>query len=245
MDERLDTVERGLEAVARLTAATAKGQGKERTQRLVVVLATGVFRGRVTALVDEWNKGAEAARAGAGASAGAGPSGGGDGRPPPLKFQLWTAVASQLAAQGLEDPVRTTLDATPPSAIEATYIKPAQDSDRPLVFTVLFRNNLEGLNARAALASNAVGKVVGKSQDGTWPPCGLKAGRFTPGSLHRAVLEDCLGHSPEEVNAYFKGKGGKGGKGTPPGLGPLGGSKRGAAQRLSVAAPREAQRAKR
>ena len=162
MDERLDTVERGLEAVARLTAATAKGQGKERTQRLVVVLATGVFRDRVTALVDEWNKGAEAARAGAGASAGAGSSGGGDGRPPPLKFQLWTAVASQLAAQGLEDPVRTTLDATPPSAIEATYIKPAQDSDRPLVFTVLFRNNLEGLNARAALASQRGGESGGE-----------------------------------------------------------------------------------
>ena len=48
MDGRLDTVERGLEAVARLTAATAKAQGKERTQRLVVVLATGVFRERVT-----------------------------------------------------------------------------------------------------------------------------------------------------------------------------------------------------
>ena len=52
MDARLDAVERGLEAVSRLSSATAKGQGKERSQRLVLVLATGSFRERVVALVD-------------------------------------------------------------------------------------------------------------------------------------------------------------------------------------------------
>ena len=66
-------------------------------------------------LVDKWNAGAEAAREGAEASA----WGRVKWRPPLLKFQLWSAVASQLSAQGLEDPVHTTLDATPQSAIEA------------------------------------------------------------------------------------------------------------------------------
>ena len=53
MDARLDAVERGLKAVSRLSSATAKGQGKERSQRLVLVLATGSFRERVVALVDK------------------------------------------------------------------------------------------------------------------------------------------------------------------------------------------------
>ena len=76
MDARLDAVETGLEAVSRLSSATAKGQGKERSQRLVLVLATGSFRERVVALVDK---------------------------------------------------------------------KPAEDADRPLTFTLLFKSNLEGL----------------------------------------------------------------------------------------------------
>ena len=126
MDERLDTVERGLEAVARLTAATAKGQGKERTQRLVVVLATGVFRDRVTALVDEWNKGAEAARAGAGA----GSSGGGDGRPPPCGQQLlanwqpreWRTRCAPLSMQRRRVPSRPRTSSRPRTAIALWFL---------------------------------------------------------------------------------------------------------------------------
>ena len=116
----------------------------------------------------------------------------------------------------------------------------------PLTFTLFFRNNLEGLDTRAALSSRAAQAAVAKTAGGMWPPLGFKAGRYTPGSLDRAVLEDCLGHPQEEVTVFFKGKG-RGGRGSLPGLGAQGGggSKRGAQARLSVAGNREPKQGKR
>eukprot|EP00439_Symbiodinium_sp_Y106_P001096 s8609_g1.t1 len=227
MDARLDAVETGLEAVSRLSSATAKGQGKERSQRLVLVLAAGSFIERVVALVDKWNTGAEAARAGAGSGASA--SGRGD-RPEPLKCQLWAAVAEQLVEQGVWEPVRSTLLATPASAIEASFIKPAQDADRPLTFTLggaqhKSRAFVQGSSdcgdkvCRRGLATLGAQKWKVHTLD---PPPGCVGGVF-------------LGHTAEEVTTFFKGKG-KGGRGPPPGLGA---QKRGAQQRLSVAAQRE------
>ena len=56
----------------------------------------------------------------------------------------------------------------------------------PLTFTLFFRNNLEGLDTRAALSSRAAQAGVAKTAEGMWPPLGFKTGRYTPGSLDRA-----------------------------------------------------------
>ena len=229
MDARLDAVERGLEAVSRLSSATAKGQGKERSQRLVLVLATGSFRERVVALVDKWNTGVEAARAGAGSGASA--SGGGD-RPEPLKCQLWAAVAEQLVERGVGEPL-SGAHFWPP--LPAPSRRPSSS-----------RHRMQTDRSRSHSSSRATWRgshklAVAKSAEGVWPPCGLKSGRYTPGTLHRAVLEECLGHTAEEVTTFFKGKG-KGGRGPPPGLGAR---KRGAQQRLSVTAQHEPKLGKR
>ena len=137
---------------------------------MVLLLATGSFRERVTALVDKWNTGAEAARTGEGSGSAA--SGSAE-KPLPLKCQLWAAVAAQLVEQGVDEPVKSTLLATPHTAIEASYIKPSQDSDRPLTFALLIRDNLEGLNTRAALSSRAAQTAVAKTAEGVWPPLDL------------------------------------------------------------------------
>ena len=86
------------------------------------------------------------------------------------------------------------------------------DPNKPLIFTLLYRPNIEGLAARGALDSLAVKEAVSKKL-GSWPPLGIKPGRFLPGALHREVLTGQLGFTEESVREWNKGKGqGKGGK---------------------------------
>lgn len=256
---RVDALEKGLVGVARLTAATAKGQGKERSGRLVLCFASGEFRERVLDLLREWDRGAAAARSTRGGSAeGAGggaaalgsadSAGTGTGaRPPapePLKMQLHRAVVDQLIAQGVTDPVKSTLQATPTSALEACNCRMPDeiDASKPFIFTLLYRPNLEGLAARGALDSLAVKEAVSKKM-GAWPPLGIKPGRFLPGVLHREVLTGQLGYTEDTVREWFKGKGqGKGGKPGSGGAVEQLGSKRGAEKRLSLDAAREPKR---
>ena len=178
--------------------------------RLVLAFCAGPFKERVLELLRNWEVGAAAAGqaavgegggAGAGAMAGVEAGSGSAGmevavdRPPPLKFQLWGAMVAQLVVQGVVDPVKTTLLSTPISAVEAVqYRIPSEPSDLPFMFTMLFKPNLEGLAARAALDSASVRNAIAKG-NGTWPELGIKAGRFRPGQLHSEVLQG-LGHSP-------------------------------------------------
>ena len=137
------------------------------------------------------------------------------------------------------DPVETTLLSTPISAVEAVqYRIPSEPSDLPFIFTMLFKPNLEGLAARAALDSASVCNAIAK-RNGTWPELGIKAGRFRPGQLHSEVLQG-LGHSQDEISDFFKGKGKGRGKGAGVETAP---TKRGASQRLSVTASRDTKRA--
>ena len=134
--------------------------------------------------------------------------------PEPLKVQLHRAVVEQLVQQGLCDPVKTTLQTTPTSALEACNCRMPEEVDpnKPLIFTLLYRPNIEGLAARGALDSLAVKEAVSKKL-GSWPPLGIKPGRFLPGALHREVLTGQLGFTEESVREWNKGKGqGKGGK---------------------------------
>ena len=116
-------------------------------------------------------------------------------------------------SRGVWEPVRSTLLATPASAIEASFIKPAQDADRPLTFTlggaqhksrafVQGSSDCGGKVCRRGLATLGAQKWKVHTLD---PPPGCVGGVF-------------LGHTAEEVTTFFKGKG-KGGRGPPPGLG--------------------------
>ena len=212
---RLTKVEKQLQGVAQLAAMSAKGQGKERAGRLVLVFCASGFKERVLELLRNWEVGAAAARhaaeggktgvvAGAASGGEAGSSSAGREvaaeRPPPLKFQLWGAMVAQLVAQGVEEPVKTTLLSTPVSAVEAVqYRIPEEPNDSPFIFTMLFKPNLEGLAARAALDSVTVRNAIAK-RNGSWPDLGIKAGRFRPGQLHSEVLQG-LGHSQEDICA--------------------------------------------
>ena len=57
LPSRVDALERGLQGVA------ARGQGKERSGRLVLCFASGSFREHVLDLLRTWEQGAAAARA--------------------------------------------------------------------------------------------------------------------------------------------------------------------------------------
>ena len=245
MEARLAAVEDHLGSVSKLAAATAKGQGKERTGRLVVVFSTGGFKERVLEILRQWDAGAaafknaEGGEGGEGGRGSAASSGAGEGRPPPLKYQLYQAMVEQLATQGLGEPVLTTLRATPGSAIESTTAKlPESIGDGAFIFTLLFQPNLEGLAARAALQSTTAKQAVQK-KGSIWPECGIKPARFAPGKYHREVLQ-FQGYSEEDQVGYFKGKkggkgGGRDGRNAAPG-------KRAASHRLSVSAPGDAKR---
>ena len=97
VEARLAAVEDHLGSVSKLAAATAKGQGKERTGRLVVVFSTGGFKERVLEILRQWDAGdaafknAEGGEGGEGGRGSAASSGAGEGRPPPLK---WVRVKS-------------------------------------------------------------------------------------------------------------------------------------------------------
>ena len=190
VEARLAAVEDHLGSVSKLAAATARGQGKERTGRLVVVFSTGGFKERVLEILRQWAgaaafKNAEGGEGGEGGRGSAASSGAGEGRPPPLKYQLYQAMVEQLATQGLGEPVLTTLRATPGSAIESTTAKlPENIGDGAFIFTLLFQPNLEGLAARAALQSTAARQAVQK-KGSIWPECGISL----PGSPPESFTE--------------------------------------------------------
>ena len=79
-----------LSDVAKLSAATAKGWGKDKATRQVAVYASGVFRTKLSALWESWKAGAAAARSG-------GAEGSGGTKPTPWKQQVLVALVEQLA----------------------------------------------------------------------------------------------------------------------------------------------------
>ena len=228
LDTRLKYVEGALHSTQILASLTAKGVGRDRNQRQVVLFLTGTFREKVADSWRVWREGAAASREAGDA---------GRDRPKAWKCQLFDMVVGQLGVQGVSEGLRQQLHALPISAVEACFHKePPVESDKPWVCSLLFRQSAEGLQGRSLLVRGAVRK--GSSG---YPELGIRPSAFYPGPAHREVLED-LGHDESDIRAYFRGgKGkGKGGKGvgaeSSDGLG--GGGKRRADRRLSVVAER-------
>ena len=62
LPQRVTDLEGQLANVAKLSAATAKGWGKDRASRQIVLFATGSFRTKLCTLWDSWKAGAAEAR---------------------------------------------------------------------------------------------------------------------------------------------------------------------------------------
>ena len=171
VEERLQQLETQVDGVARLASATAKGTGKDRAGRVVVCFGTGAFKESILDCLRQWETGAEAARlakAEGGAASGAAGTGNEGGKPPPLKMQLFTKVVEQLVRQGVGEPVASTLRHTRQTAVESAYCKkPEATDERPVIFTISFKGNIEGLAARGALDSQTVRDAIAK-RGGTW-----------------------------------------------------------------------------
>ena len=230
LDQRLAAVELGLRHVGDLAASTAKGLGKDKTQRQILVFATGVFKQSVLEAKEQWDAGAAAARTSGAAS-------GTDARPVPFKWQLLRMVIEALQAQGLSGEVLAELQALEISCLEAMFLS-ATDTDRPVILTFLFRPTQEGLQALDLFTRDMVRHACAK-KGGDWAPCGIRQRRYLPNRQVRTVLTD-LGYPDEAVNAYWKGKG----RGAA-GVSPAGGAKRPAERRGSAVARDDGRSAKR
>ena len=181
LDQRLAAVELGLRHVGDLAASTAKGLGKDKTQRQILVFATGAFKQSVLEAKEQWDAGAAAARTPGGVS-------GADARPVPFKWQLLRLVIEALKAQGLSGEVLAELQALEISCLEAMFLS-ATDTDRPVILTFLFRPTQEGLQALDLFTRDVVRHACAK-KGGDWPPCGIRQGRYLPNRQVRTVLSD-------------------------------------------------------
>ena len=140
LDQRLAAVELGLRHVGDLAASTAKGLGKDKTQRQILVFATGAFKQSVLEAKEQWDAGAAAARTPGGVS-------GADARPVPFKWQLLRLVIEALKAQGLSGEVLAELQALEISCLEVMFLS-ANDTDRPVILTLRFSFNLHRKGCR-------------------------------------------------------------------------------------------------
>lgn len=230
VDARVSSLEQRVEHVAALSAATAKGVGKDRQSRQVVLFITGSFRAAVDEAFGRWEEGAKLARAkrAEGLSSGSEPV-------LPWKVQVVRLCAGQLAKQGLAGQTLALVNEVDRDAVESCFCgAPPDDVSRPWILNILFTPSLAGLSARALFSRPELLQCVQKGAAGAvgYPELGIRPARFAPGPLLRAVLND-NGHADEQLREWW-GRGGKGkGKGGPR---PEGGKKRGAEQRASVVA---------
>ena len=199
MEDRVSVLENRVANVSNLAATTAKGVGKDRSQRQMVVFATGEFKQRLLELLEKWVAGAQAAKASTTPS---------ETTILPFKLQVVQAVVAQLENQGLTGEILSTLKMAPRQAVEACFYKdPPTEADKAWILNVLFSCTSEGLALRSLFNRPEVQLLVAKNKTtGEFPPCGLRAARFMPGPVLRQVLSD-VGHSEEQIKGWFKGKG--------------------------------------
>ena len=100
MEDRVSVLENRVANVSNLAATTAKGVGKDRSQRQMVVFATGEFKQRLLELLEKWVAGAQAAKASTTPS---------ETTILPFKLQVVQAVVAQLENQGLTGEILSTL----------------------------------------------------------------------------------------------------------------------------------------
>lgn len=104
MEDRVSVLENRVANVSNLAATTAKGVGKDRSQRQMVVFATGEFKQRLLELLEKWVAGAQAAKASTTPS---------ETTILPFKLQVVQAVVAQLENQGLTGEILSTLKKGP------------------------------------------------------------------------------------------------------------------------------------
>lgn len=226
LERRLEAAESQLRAVGSLATTTAKGLGKDRSQRQLLAFCSQGLRQQVLELKDKWDRGAQTART-QGVSVAE--------RPPPLKYQMFEQIIGALEAQGLSGEPLAEIKSIECTAIEALFVNvPA--NGQVAILTFLFRPTHEGLQALDLFSRPAVREAIRK-RDGQWPACGLRSGRYLPSREVRSVLEG-LGHSDESIRDYWsKGKG--------RGNSPVGGGKRRNDQRPSLLASQDGRQTKR
>ena len=233
---RVDALENQVRNVACLANATAKGVGKDKVQRQWVAFTQGPCRAKLEEAWAGWKEGASRAKEGGAAAASS------KTKVVPFKLQVFNLLVEQLAEQGLDQ--ERFLGGCEAFGRRTSW-SPCRSESRQKMFRrcgsscfCFVRRGEVCLSVSQLLRSPAVLQTVAK-KGGVYPPLGLRPGRFIPGEYQRKVLED-LGHTPDDVKAWFGGKGSAGsGKGSQGGSG-LG--KRAAGTRLSLVEEREKKR---
>ena len=220
---RVDALESQVRSVACLANATAKGVGKDKVQRQWVAFVQGPCRAKLEEVWAGWKAGASRAKEGGAAAAAAASS---ETKVVPFKLQVFNLLVEQLAEQGLDQEVLGGAARLQAGRRRGVRAKPRAT-----------RRRRETVGVRAPVSSVVGGSVsvavapfAGSSSN-----CGQEGWCV----YQRKVLED-LGHTPDEVKAWFGGKGAAGsGKGSQ-GVSGLG--KRAAGTRLSLVEERDKKR---